>query len=310
MNTVIHRAVIRAIAVIVLLLSAGASTVLAQAKVRVVSDRAMIWRRDARVPATSVRTGTVLDVTDREGDWYIVIIPTESGPRELGMIAASQVEPVAGSAPLPAQRAPGPPRAAPAATPPRRVVVPNRPIELFGFGHVGYGAFLAHDTFNAVLGSADEPVFGGGGQVRVLGRLFVEASVERFEKTGQRVFIANGRVFNLGISDTVRIIPVAATVGYRHDSGHMVSYVGAGAGECFYQERSGFADPSENLSERFASYHALAGVEFGSRTWLRTALEVQFTSVPGALGSSGASAEFGEHNLGGVQVRLKILAGR
>jgi hypothetical protein len=136
MSIHIHRAVIRAVLVIVVLLSAGASTVMAQAQMRVVSDRALIWRREARIPATSVRIGTVLDVTDREGNWYIVVIPKESGPRELGMIAVSQVEPVAGSVPPPPQRAPGPP-AATQGRQPRPAVVQNRPVELFGFGHVG-----------------------------------------------------------------------------------------------------------------------------------------------------------------------------
>ena len=138
MSTLIHSVVSRAVVVIVVLIGAGASTVLAQARVRVVSDRALIWRRDARIPATSVRIGTVLDVTGREGNWYIVVIPKESGTRELGMIAVSQVEPVAGSAPPPPQRAPGPPTAGPG-TEPRPAVALNRPVELFGFGHVGYG---------------------------------------------------------------------------------------------------------------------------------------------------------------------------
>ena len=170
--------------------------------------------------------------------------------------------------------------------------------------------WLAHDTFSAVLGSSGEPMFGGGGQVRVRGHVFVEASIERFKKTGQRVFIANGKVFHLGIPDAVRIIPVAVTAGYRHDHRHMTSYVAAGVGRYSYNERSGSSDPSENPSEHFTSYHALVGEEFGNRTWLRTALEVQFSSVPGALESSGAAAAYGEHNLGGVQLRLKLLAGR
>ena len=34
----------------------------------------------------------------------------------------------------------------------------------------------------------------------------------------------------------------------------------------------------------------------------------EFATVPGALGSSGASAAFNEHNLGGIQLRVKVLA--
>jgi hypothetical protein len=161
-----------------------------------------------------------------------------------------------------------------------------------------------------VLGHSTGPLFGGAIEVRVRGRVFIEGAVEFFEQTGQRVFVSNGEVFNLGIRDTVRIIPVSATAGYRHDFRTLAAYVGGGAGTYFYRETSDFADPSENLSERFTSYHALAGVEFGGRRRLRTAFEVQFTSVPNALGTSGASAAFGEHNLGGAQFRVKVLAGR
>ncbi len=52
------------------------------------------------------------------------------------------------------------------------------------------------------------------------------------------------------------------------------------------------------------------GAEFGALTILKTAIEVQFTNVADALGTSGASAAFNEHNLGGIQFRVKILAGR
>ena len=77
-----------------------------------------------------------------------------------------------------------------------------------------------------------------------------------------------------------------------------------------YRETSDFADPSENLSEHFTSYHVLGGVEFVSRSWLRSALEMQYTTVPSAIGTSGASAAFNERNLGGVYARVKIMIGK
>lgn len=281
----------------------------AQTQVRVLRDQTTIWRRDAAIPATSVKAGTVLGVVGREGAWYIVLVPPEyGGSGEAGMIAALLVEAVAGSS----QRTP-PERAAARPVVPARPpagVMAHRPIEVFGSGQVGLGTWLAHDTFAAVLGHSSGLLFGAGVEVRVRGRLFVQGAVERFEQSGQRVFVSNGEVFNLGIRDTVRVIPVSVTAGYRHDFRSVASYVGGGAGTYFYKETSDFADPSEDLSERFTSYHALAGVEFGGRGPVRTAFEVQFTSVPNALGTSGASAAFGEHNLGGVQFRIKVLAGR
>jgi len=141
-------------------------------------------------------------------------------------------------------------------------------------------------------------------------RVFVEGGIERFQQNGERVFVSNGQVFKLGIRDTVRVLPLTFTGGYRHPLRKMTPYVGGGVGTYFYRETSDFSDPSENVSERFVSYHALGGVELGGRGTWRTALEVQFTTVPDALGPSGVGAAFGEHNLGGVQFRLKVMGGR
>jgi opacity protein-like surface antigen len=305
----------RAISVASLMLALNSSTAFAQSQVRVLKDQSTIWRRAAAIVATTVKSGTLLDVAGREGDWYVVVIPDAVFVGELGLIAASQVEIVGGGvAPPQAPRAVQPPAGqrpvAPAQTrPPSPRSPAPRPVEVFGFGALGYGSWLARDTFSAVLGSSNAPMFGGGVQVR-FGGLFIEGSVERFEKTGARVFVDGGDVFNLGIADTVRIIPITATVGYRHAGRNFTPYVGGGLGTYLYKETSDFADASENLSEHFTSYHLLGGVEFASRAWVRAALEVEYTTVPRALGTSGASAAFDEHNLGGVHGRLKVMFGR
>jgi hypothetical protein len=292
--------------VLVFAISASAA---AQARVRVVNDRTTIWRRDAPLAATTVKVGTVLDVIGRDEAWYIVVIPPEyGGTGETGLVAVSSVELVAGSPPIASTPRvpvrPGTPSGASA-----RTVTRARPVEVFGAGQVGLSAWLAHQTFAAVMDHSFGPLFGGAIEVRLRGRFFIEGAVERFEQTGQRVFVSDGAVFKLGIRDTVRIIPVSVTAGYRREYRTATAYVGGGAGAYFYRETSDAADPSENLDERFTSYHALAGVEFGGRGVLRTAFEVQFTTVPNAL-ASGAADAFGEHNLGGVEVRIKILAGR
>jgi opacity protein-like surface antigen len=311
MTTIKHR-VRHAIWVIAVLIVADVSVAFAQTQVRVRRDKTTIWRRDARIVAVIVSRGTLLEVTGREGEWYVVVIPpgsVEAGA--LGLIAASQVEIVAGGSVPETTRPQQPSRGRPAAAAQIRGT-PGAPrhTELFGFGHAGYGAWLAHDTFTAVTDSAGAPMFGGGAQVRFGSGAFIEGTVERLEKTGQRVFVSNGQVFSLGIADTVRVIPIFASVGYRHVGRKATPYVGGGVGTYLYKETSDFADPSENLDEHFTSYQVLAGVEFPSRSWVRPAVEVQFTTVPKALGDSGASAAFNEHNLGGIQVRVKILVGR
>jgi rRNA processing protein Gar1 len=297
-----HR-VLRTISMMAAWIALVSSSAFAQSRVRVIHDRATIWRRDAPViVATIVKIGTLLDVVGREGEQYVVVIPAEYGGKgAVGLIAVSQVEVVSGAVPE-ARARPEPARGRPpaAATP---------PIEAFVFGDIGSGSWLASDAFLAVLGSSRAPMVGGGLQVRE-GDFYIEASVERFQKSGARVFVSDGKVFNLGIADTVRIIPIAATFGYRHAGRHLAPYVGGGIGTYLYKETSDFAESSENVSERFTSYHLLGGVEFTGLAWLRAAFEVEFTTVPNALGTSGASAALNEHNLGGVHGRVKIMVGR
>jgi hypothetical protein len=215
--------VLREVSTLVVVLAISASPA-AQTRVRVLHDRTMIWRRDARIPATTVKAGTLLDVVGQEADWYIVLIPVEyGGSGEAGLIAASAVEAVAGPSPLtPPGRAPVRP-APPSRATTRRVTRP-RPIEVFGSGQVGLSTWLARQTFNAVLGKSNGPMFGGAIELRVWGRVFIEGAIERFERTGQRVFVSGGEVFNLRIRDTVRIIPVSATAGYRHDFKNLAAY--------------------------------------------------------------------------------------
>jgi len=311
MLTMKHR-VRQAIWVVAILIVADVSVAFAQTQVRVRRDKTSIWRREARLVAAVVNRGTVLEVKGREGEWYVVVIPPGSADAgALGLIAISQVEVVTGGS---VPETPPPVRGRPAAGAQTRGTARATPhTEFVGFGHVGYGTWLARDTFRAVTGSSGAPMFGAGAQVRFGNGAFIEGTVERFEKTGQRVYVNDGQVFPLGIADTVRVIPIFASVGYRHTGRKATSYVpyaGVGAGTYLYKEASDFADPSENVNEHFTSYQVFAGVEFSTRSWVRPAVEVQFTTVPKALGDAGASAAFGEDNLGGVQVRLKILIGR
>src|SRR5262249_41409279 len=129
-------------------------------------------------------------------------------------------------------------------------------------------------------------------------------------KTGERVFVdSSGAVSKLGIATHIRVIPIEGRVGYRRPIRDFAWYAAGGAGVYLYHETSDFATGSENVDDHFASYHALGGVEFGAGV-LRTAVEVEFTTVPNALGSSGASQAFNEHNLGGVIARVRILGGK
>jgi opacity protein-like surface antigen len=292
-----------------LLMLMAATAAFAQTKVRVIKDRATIWGIEARIPLTTVRKGTVLDVIRREGKWFVVAMPFNmvDMPDE-GIIAADQVEPFdAVDAPAPTPPPARPPARAQSRHPPSAA---PRPVSVFAFGDVGYQYLLAKHSFSAVLGDAHGFTFGGGAEVRIQDRVFIGASVARFQENGERVFISNGEVFHLGIRDTIRIVPFAISGGYRFTTPEGAFYIGGGAGRYFYRETSDFAAAGENIDESHPAYHLLAGVEFPARGSFRAAVEFQYTSVPDALGSSGASAAFGERNLGGFDIRLKILGGR
>ncbi len=313
MSRVLHRSVLRILAITAAILFGAGQLAFAQAQVRVIKDHSIIWNLGMPLPITTVRAGTELEVIGREGEFYVVRVPGTGGRSgETGRIAVSQVEVIAGTPPT--QPAPPESRRGQDSPTPEQTRVSGSAehgIGFYGFGEGGMTAWLANETFSAVFGNSRAPIFGVGGQIRVNGQLVIEGAVERFKETGQRVFVSGDEVFKLGIRDTVRIIPISVTASYRHRAGSAAYYGGGGVGQYFYKEDSDFAQPAENVNQRFTSYHVVAGVEFGAiGTVLKTAFEVQFTSVPDAIGTTGASAAFGEHNLGGLQLRVKILAGK
>jgi hypothetical protein len=302
----LKRDINRTLAVCIFLIVVNCDAALAQSQVRVVRERATIWQRDAPVVVSIVRIGTVLQVAGREGDWFLVVIPNGPAAATIGRISVTQVEALDGTRIQPAPRPPEGQAGRPAEA---ASTLDQRWFDIFGFAHVGVERWLAKDTFQAVLGSSTTPVYGGGARVG-LGAFFIQGTAERFKKTGERVFVDAGQVFKLGIADTVQITPLFVTAGFRQRSRAVAGYAGAGVGRYAYKETSDFADPSENVDQHFRGYHVLAGVEFNQLQWLRAAIELQYTTIPRALGTSGASAAFNEHNLGGVQFRVKILAGR
>jgi hypothetical protein len=286
----------------VLLFSLVATEAEAQVRLMVTEDQTTIWTSGFRGIATVVQSGTILIATERRGDWYEVLLPTPSPTLgTIGLIAVSQVK-VLGPGDAP--------EGAPVTAAQKRPLPPAGPTTgVRGFGHLGYGHFTASDIFSAIFGNANAFWFGGGVDVRFARRWFIQGSIERFHETGERVFVFEDEVFPLGISDTVTVMPLTVTVGYRPGGPVVTPYVGGGIGRSFFWEESDFADPSENVSEGFTSYHALGGVEWRVARLFATAFEVQYTHVPNAL-DGGLAAAFDEHNLGGIQVRVKMLIGR
>lgn len=186
-------------------------------------------------------------------------------------------------------------------------------VDIKGYGMVGSMSFSAAESFEAVFGSSSGTIVGGGAEVGLpWGGLYVGVGASRFRRDGERVFISGSEVFPLGIPLTVEITPLEITGGWRFKnlSPRIVPYVGAGWSSYAYTETSQFADPDENVDERFTGWHMLGGVEFKATRWLGIGGEIVFTSVPDALGLGGASEAFDETNLGGSSFRLKISIGR
>jgi len=290
----------------VAILFAVSDVAAAQGRVRVVAAHSVVWRLTSTTPLTTVEPGTELELLGRDGNWYIVRLPQLQGmpAGEIGRMAVAQAEVIGGGQvrELSIRQL-----AETASTP----TPSDTRIGIFGFGQAGYNRWLAHDAFAAVLGSGASPMLGGGVRVLVGDRLGVDVAIERFEKSGQRVFINNGQVFPLGIRDTIRVIPIYITGIYRQRHGSWTAYGGGGIARYAYRETSDFADPAENVNDHFGGYHVVFGVEFGARaSMFRAAVEGQATNVPDAFGATGAAAIFDEHNLGGFQIRVRLLAGR
>jgi len=172
-------------------------------------------------------------------------------------------------------------------------------------------SFTAVDTFDAVFGRSYDPFFGGGVEVVFHDQYFVELSASRFKQTGQRAFISNGQKFGLGIPLTATITPFEVTGGYRFKlSPRTHPYVAIGAGRYRYTETSSFSDPGEDIDSHHVGFVLNGGVDVRVHPWIAVGADVEYTRVPGILGSGGVSQQAGENDLGGVAARLKLIVGR
>lgn len=164
-----------------------------------------------------------------------------------------------------------------------------------------------------MLGKESGPIYGGGAEVVLRGTWFVRFGAWRFKDEGERAVRLENQTFRLGIPLTVSILPIEVSAGYRMPLGRrrlLVPYVGAGVSSYSYKESSAFASGDENVNERFTGYQILGGLEYRLHRFVGVAGEVQYTTVPDAIGAGGLSAEFNEKDLGGVIVRARVLFGR
>ncbi len=184
-------------------------------------------------------------------------------------------------------------------------------ITVRGFVEFGITHFLADDTFEAIFGEPRGSQWGAGGQALFRHGVYVEVAVERFRRTGQRVFVFDGTVIPLGISDTVTITPIVVLAGFRfRPQRRIIPYIGGGVGSYAFREDSAFAEAADRVAARYAGYLFVGGSEFRIVRGVSVAGELQLATVPGGLGESGVSSEFQETNLGGSTLRVKFVVGR
>jgi hypothetical protein len=182
---------------------------------------------------------------------------------------------------------------------------------LRGFANIGAGSFLAHQSLDAVLGSSKirGPWFGAGAQFQSGHGPFFQGELQFFRRTGQRVFVNGDTVFDLGIPDTLTIMPITATIGYRFRGRTIGPFIGGGFGQYLFSEKTPFDESADHAWQRANSFHALGGVEFHAGRGVGVAVEARYTRVPDAL-KDGVATIFNEADLGGFQVGAKVIVGR
>lgn len=237
--------------------------------------------------------GTVVEVIDRQGAWYYVQAPDGVTEWRRGWIHRRYFQVLTAPDPV-------------ADVKPK----PELKTSVRGFGQFGLIRFTASDSFDAITGKPTGVMYGGGAQFGLSNGVFFQGSLERYEEKGERVFVFENQIFQLGIQNTVTVTPMLFTVGYRQPSSeNIVGYVGAGVGWHRFEEQADLADPSLNVDESKIGYHVLGGVEYPLTPWLWIGGEGQWAYVPDILGNDGISAAFEEDDLGGFTIRFKLSVG-
>jgi opacity protein-like surface antigen len=178
-------------------------------------------------------------------------------------------------------------------------------IGLRGFAVIDTTRQAANESFAAVLGRAQTTAVGGGAEVDAWKHLFLRFAVSQSKETGSRVFVSDGEVFDLGIPLSVTLTPIEAGGGWRFPSASRVTpYLGAAFVSLGFTQVSKFAEPDEDVHERYTGSAAFGGVDVAIWKGLFVGAEAQYrhVSVPDASGS--VMREFGERDLGGFTARI------
>jgi opacity protein-like surface antigen len=178
-------------------------------------------------------------------------------------------------------------------------------------GYIAAGStwLTAADSFDAVAGTNRTSSIGGGGAVTLWKSAFVDVAVLRMKVEGERVFVDQGTVYDLGIPLTVTMIPLDVAAGWRQ-RGRISPYGAIGLSRISYSERSDFAGDGEDFDESGTGLLLLGGADVTISKLLHVGAEARYRGVDGALGDTGVSGVFDERSIGGFAVSVRISVGR
>jgi opacity protein-like surface antigen len=175
--------------------------------------------------------------------------------------------------------------------------------------HGGYHSLSASQSATAVFGSTGGGTFGGAVRYVLYKGFYIAGGARTFSKSGERVYVAaaGGPVAKLGFPLDVRITPIFGTLGYRFREGRsFVPYLGVGGGVTQFRETSDITGDVREESRSKSSYHALAGLEYGTGI-IRVGAEGVYASTPDSIGVGGVSKVYGEKDIGGWSVLGKLI---
>jgi opacity protein-like surface antigen len=195
---------------------------------------------------------------------------------------------------------------------------PSRAVEIGGYAMLGVMNFTAADSFDVILGSPSGAILGGGGRIGLPWRMMfggpvVDVGAWRFTGDGERVFVFQGQEFGLNIPVEIGITAFELSGGWQFRIPRLLQlrpYVTGGYSSYGYKETSDNAAAGEDVDERFSGFHLAGGAEYKITRWLGVAGELNWTTIPGAIGAAGVAAEFDETDLGGTSFRFKLTIGR
>lgn len=171
--------------------------------------------------------------------------------------------------------------------------------------------FEAKESFEAVTGDSSVEGWTAGLTFTRLWRgVFVDVAAGKRTLEGERVFVHGGTVFTLGIPATIEWQPLDVAAGWRFAVGRVTPYAGAGVTTISYKESARFAQAGDDVSESKSGLLLLGGVDVAVWRWISLGGEVRYRSVTGVIGVGGASEAFGEDQLGGTSVGIRVAIGR